>query len=503
MRDLIIHQSHSMCAKQYFPRFYMLMFVLLVWSSTAIGQNQNPPEEQFQKRILAQGLKDPWSVVYGPDHHLWITESKGYKVLRFNPADGHTDTVANLNGERHFPRYDYLPPDLQEGKPWPQGGLMGMALHPELLKGQPYVFLAFVHQYEGMTREGNGRDPEDHGFHFKTKIVRYTYHFDDKALINPLVICDTIPGSNDHNGGRLLISELDGKPYLFYSVGDMGAGQYDNAARPNHAQNPHFYEGKILRFNAEPGKDGSWIPEDNPFGNKNAVWSLGHRNPQGLSVMHINGEEVLYSSEHGPFSDDEINIIKKGVNYGHPLVIGYADGNYNGLSAAATAADSLPGPWNTTYPLIADEQQNSRNLNAYQDPIWSFYPTDHRVLKQVAEKLRSGAKESPEWESIAPSGIAAYDSDAIPFWKHSLLVTSLKQGCLYRLKLNAAGNKVLDIAEYFKGRARYRDVAVSADGKKIYLITDLSTVTSGPTADNPESTELKGALIEYSYVNKR
>lgn len=184
-------------------------------------------------------------------------------------------------------------------------------------------------------------------------------------------------------------------------------------------------------------------------------------------------------------------------------MIGYADGNYDGLSAAATSEDSLPGPWNTSYPLIVNERDNSRNLKDYRDPLWSFNPTDNRILEQVAEKLRSGARESPEWESIAPSGIASYESGAIPFWKNSLLVTSLKQGRLFRVKLNATGNKVLEVEAHFKGRARYRDVAVSADGRKIYLITDLSTVTSGPTADNPESTDEKGALIEYSYIEKR
>jgi PQQ-dependent dehydrogenase (s-GDH family) len=482
------------------PRLNLLTLILLVWNHSGFSQSQKAPKEKFEKKIIAQGLKDPWSIDYGPDNHLWITESKGYKLLRVNPADGHIDTIADLNVERKFPRYDNLPDSLQEGKPWPQGGLMGLALHPDLMKDKSYIYLAFVYEFEGSTREGNGHHPVDHGFHFKTKIVRYTYHLGNKTLINPRIICDSIPGSNDHNGGRLLISKVKGVDYLFYTVGDMGAGQYDNAARINHAQDPLFYEGKILRFKTDPGKEGNWIPEDNPFGNKNAVWSLGHRNPQGLTAMKVKGEEIIYSSEHGPFSDDEINIIKKGGNYGHPLVIGYVDGNYDGLSAAATSADSLPGPWNTTYPLIVNEQENSRKLNAYQDPLWSFYPTGNQTLKQVAEMLRSDVKESPEWESIAPSGIASYNSESIHSWEHSMLVTSLKQGCLFRLMLNAEGNKVLDIKEYFKGNARYRDVTVSSDGKKIYLITDISTITSGPTEDNPESTNEKGAIIEYTYM---
>jgi PQQ-dependent dehydrogenase (s-GDH family) len=490
----------SMLLKRCIPSSYLLTLVLLVWNSTGFSQNINEPTEKFEKKILAKGLKDPWSVIYGPDNHLWITESKGYKILRVNPADGRIDTVADLNVERNFPRYDNLPDSLQEGKPWPQGGLMGMALHPDLLKDNPYVYVAFVYDYEGKEREGDGRNPQDQGFHFKTKVVRYTYLPSGNTLADPQIICDSIPGSNDHNGGRLYIAKTGGEEFLFYSVGDMGAGQYSNAARTNHAQGVDFYEGKVLRFRTEPLNDNNWIPKDNPFGPGNAVWSLGHRNPQGLTSLSLNGEEILFSSEHGPFSDDEINIIKKGVNYGHPLIIGYADGNYDGLSAAATDADSLPGHWNTTYPLIKSEVENAQKLSPYQDPLWSFNPTANALLKPIAEQLRQGAKESPEWESIAPSGMTSYAHGAIPSWENSLLITSLKNGSLIRLQLDKQGTKVLERKDYFKGNSRYRDVAVSSDGKKIYLITDLSTITSGPTEDNPESTDDRGALIEYSFV---
>lgn len=160
----------------------------------------------------------------------------------------------------------------------------------------------------------------------------------------------------------------------------------------------------------------------------------------------------------------------------------------------------MPGPWNTTYPLITDETENARKLSSYQDPLWSFNPTEKATLRSIAEQLRQGGKESPEWESIAPSGIAVYQHHAIPSWNPSLLITSLKQGSLIRLKLNEEGDKVIGRTDYFKGNARYRDVEVSPDGRKIYLITDLSTVTSGPTEENPESTEIKGAVIKYTFV---
>src|SRR5690606_16793916 len=132
----------------------------------------------------------------------------------------------------------------------------------------------------------------------------------------------------------------------------------------------------------------------------------------------------------------EINVIQRGSNYGHPLVIGYADGNYDGLSAAATDADNLPGPWNTTYPLIISEKENAQNLSGYQDPLWCFNPTVNSTLRKVASQLSQGGAESPEWESIAPSAISVYNHGAIASWKNSLLITSLKQGSLVRLMLN-------------------------------------------------------------------
>src|SRR5690606_25863960 len=152
------------------------------------------------------------------------------------------------------------------------------------------------------------------------------------------------------------------------------------------------------------------------------------------------------------------------------------------------------------YPLIISEKDNAQKLSAYQEPLWSFNPTTNATLKKIAEQSRRGGKENPEWESIAPSGISIYQHSSIPSWNNSVLITSLKQGSLIRLKLDEEGKEVLERTDYFKGNARYRDVVVSPDGKKIYLITDLSTLTSGPTEQNPESTDDRGAVIEYSFV---
>lgn len=488
----------------FFKRFPLYQVLSFVFIPATIAFAQEAGSEKFEKRVIAKGTSDPWEIVYGPDQHLWVNESKDYRVLRIDPGTGKKDVLLDLSKEKTFPNYDKVDDSKDGGKPAPQGGLMGMALHPDLLKGKPFVYLAFVYDFEGKDRPGDGHDPKDHGFHFKTKVVRYVYDPQNQKLSDPQIVCDKISGSNDHNGGRLLISTDNKKDYLFYSVGDMGAGQFKNAARTNHAQDLNVFEGKILRFNTEPDRDtnheDAWIPNDNPFNGKtqNAVWSLGHRNPQGLTTMLVNGKEVIYSSEHGAFSDDEINVIKRGRNYGHPLIMGYADGNYNGLAAGVTDIDSLPGEWNSTYPFVKSEQENAKKVKNFNPPIKSFFPTSNKELLAYADTIRSG-KKSPEWKAIAPSGIAAYTSNAIPGWKGSLLITSLKNGKIIRLKLNADGTEVSEEKEYFENKVRYRDVAVSPDGFKLYVVTDKSAVTSGPSKENPEELADQGAIIEFTY----
>jgi PQQ-dependent dehydrogenase (s-GDH family) len=493
------------------PYTLFYIFSLMVLFNQATSQTvMGPLGEEFSMRIVAKQLSDPWEVTYGPDQYLWVTEAKGYRVLRINPEDESKTVLLDLNEARLFPRYDKIPDEKDGGKPWPQGGLMGMALHPQLLEGKPYVFLAYIFDYDGIKKEGKGVAKEQGGHFFKTKIVRYEYEVASQKLKNPVILCDTIPGSNDHNGGRLVIASVNNKPYLFYTVGDMGAGQFDNGNRKNNAQTPDRYEGKILRFNVEPdndhGKYDQWIPQDNPFNGKheNAVWTIGNRNPQGLAYANIGGVRKLYSSEHGPFSDDEINIIEGGKNYGHPLVIGLDDNNYNGLAAAASEHDSLPGPWNTTYPLIVNEKANAAKIGSasYRNPIKTLYPNSNDFLLGILAEIKEGASETPSWPSEAPSSIDVYTSSSIPGWKNSLLIPTLKGGKIMRLKLNEAGDKIVgDTVIYFKSKSRrYRDLAIAPNGLKFYVAVDSSAVTSGPSEEDPQKTSYRGAIIEFSYV---
>lgn len=490
--------------------FSFLWMLLTGYFSPAKAQViTGPLGERFRIRLVADQLSDPWELSFGPDQYLWVTEAKGYRVWRINPITGVKTLLLDINNARDFPRYDQVPDSIDHGKPWPQGGLMGMALHPLLLKGKPYVYLAYLYHFAGNNSPGNGCAENSGGCFFTTRLVRYTYDSNKQKLVNPVSLCDTIPGSSDHNAGRLLIAPVNNNYYLFYTVGDMGAGQFDNAGRPNHAQNIDSYEGKVLRFCTEPDADtsqyDSWIPNDNPFNSQthqSAVWSYGHRNTQGLAYAFIGGMGRIYAAEHGPFSDDEINLIEKGKNYGHPLVIGYNDGNYDHLAAGVTSEAYLPGPWHTSYPLINSEAANAKAIGAdYRDPIKSLYPNSNAFLNQVMTRIKNNDPQKPGWPSEAPSSVEVYTSTAIPAWKNSLLITTLKGGKLIRLQLNETGDRIAsDTINYFKGRLRYRDLAVSADGYKLYLALDSTIISSGPSNAQPMETAKRGSIVEMTYI---
>ncbi|WP_256003917.1 PQQ-dependent sugar dehydrogenase [Pedobacter deserti] len=469
-------------------RYLSIVFLLLLLVGYVRPALDAPEQDvSFSERVVISGLSDPWEIVMGPDNYVWATEAKAYRVIRVHVASGNKQVVLDLSGARQFKKGENLP--------WPQGGLMGMALHPEMGSGTPYVYLAYAYKH----LQGN---------RFLVRLARYQYNSRSQMLEQGQTICDSIPASNDHNGGRLAIAREKGLPYLFYSVGDMGSGQFKNGGAPNYAQNVSSYEGKILRYHLEPSAQSSgedaWIPSDNPFNGqrRSAVWTVGHRNPQGLAAANIEGTDMLYASEHGPYSDDEINLIQRGANYGHPLVIGYADGNYSGLAASVSSNQDYPGPWHTSYPLIGTEQDNARKIgSSYRDPVKSFYPVPADTLKPLFKKINSGGKS--DWLAWAPAGIEVYDKDVIPGWKRSLLIATLKGGTLLRLKLNDEGKIAgQQVFEYQKGRQRYRDVTVSAAGEKIYLATDSASVTSGPSAENPKSVACRGCIIELTYQSR-
>jgi len=184
-----------------------------------------------------------------------------------------------------------------------------------------------------------------------------------------------------------------------------------DAGDGNLAQNDNSLAGKILRINL----DGS-IPADNPSPTSK-IWTKGHRNPQGIVVA--NGK--MYETEHGPNNDDEVNIIEKGRNYGWPNVEGYCFNN--------------------------PSEQTFCNTNNVKEPISAWTPT------------------------IAVSGAVFYDSNLIPQWKNSLLVSILKDQMIMQLKLNPSGDYVIERRMYYVSQfGRLRDFCISPAGK-VYVAT--------------------------------
>src|SRR6478672_4110890 len=233
-----------------------LMPLCMALSLAAAGQ-----DEPFAKRTVVTGLNSPWEVTYGPHDSLWVTENFSYLVKRINISNGSSTTLLNLSASKNFAPND--------GGRWPQGGLMGLALYPDLFdsdpairNARPWVFLAYVYDRpSGQVCSTNPNSSNPCNFH--TRIVRYEYK--GNALVNPVIILDNMPGSNDHNSGRLAIGP-DRK--LYYTIGDLGAGQFNNASRTNNAQTLDVLEGKVLRLNTETDGDtgvDAWVPDDNPF----------------------------------------------------------------------------------------------------------------------------------------------------------------------------------------------------------------------------------------------
>lgn len=271
-------------------KIYILALCLLFFYSSYA---QDPPV-----RTVATDLDTVWEIVYGPDNFLWVTERFG-RISRINPQTGEKFTLITIQ-EVH-----------EEG----ESGLLGMTLHPNFQQN-PFVYVYYT--YRPLTN-------------IIGKVVRYTYNGTTLSL--PFTLLDNIPGASIHNGARLAISK-DLK--LFITTGDA-----NNTTLP---QNDNSLAGKVLRINL----DGT-IPLDNPIPG-NRMWTKGHRNPQGLVIAEINGQEVIYISEHGPSTDDEINIIEKGRNYGWPTVNGFCD---QPSEMAFCAANNVKEPLVAYTPTLA------------------------------------------------------------------------------------------------------------------------------------------------------
>lgn len=435
----------------------------------------------FRFRVVTTGLEAPWEVAVGADRRLWITERVGKRVVRVDPETGTRTTALSL------------PSAVRAGG---QDGLLGLALNPGLGtgSGRDFVYLAYTYDADA----GRRVVP-------RIRIARYTLDSRTQTLTTPVVVLENLPASDDHNGGRLAYGPDD---KLYYTIGDQGHNQYDNACAPNHAQRLptarevaaadwSAYHGKILRLNL----DGS-IPADNPLlsGARSHVFSYGHRNPQGVT-FGANGQ--VYASEHGPKSDDELNLIESGKNYGWPHVAGYQDDRaykYANWSEAEDCTDLEFSDY-VIPPTVPQEREASFRHPDFRPPLLTLYTVDdgHVFLDPACP----GEMDYVCWPTIAPSSIDLYlgGEQGVPGWGRSLLLTSLKFGSVYRVGLNARGDGVLDQGSpLFRTVNRYRDLAVAPDQRTFYVVTDSEGDTSGPTRRATQQLEHRGALLEFRYM---
>jgi len=350
----------------------LLFFVLFQFQAKTqvmIGQTE------VDTTTIASGLDIPWEILWGPDDFIWVTERYG-RVSRIHPETGDQLIILDIT--------DIVHQDAESG-------LLGMVIHPDF-ETLPIVYLAYTYLSGSSIIE---------------RIVSYDYI--GGQLVNESILLDNIPGNTNHDGCRLIISP-DLK--LFITTGDT----WNQAL----AQDINNLAGKVLRINL----DGS-IPTDNPWPG-NPVYSIGHRNAQGL---FFGPTGILYSSEHGPSSDDEFNIIEAGRNYGWPDVMGYCN---------------------------TPDEITFCNTNNVVEPLLAWTPT------------------------IATSDIVYYDHPAIPEWQGRILLTTLKNKRLYVLELDETGTSIDSEEQFFEDWwGRLRDICIGPNGE-IYLANNYSNWSGNP-----------------------
>lgn len=369
-------------------RFLLILILCICGPLVYSQQTYTLDSTVLTSRVVKGSLDIPWEITWGPDDHIWATERFG-RVSRINPSTGAHDVILDISSDVYMQS---------------ETGMLGMVLHPDF-ENSPEVFIVYTYL--------SGSD-------IKVRLVKFNYN--GTNLIASDTLINNIKGFTTHVGSRLIILP---DTTLLMTTGDA----QDRPA----SQDTNALTGKILRINL----DGS-IPKDNPIPGS-YVYSLGHRNAQGLCLAP-NG--MLYSSEHGPRNDDELNLIAMKGNYGWPSVMGYCDSPPEDAFCAAN---------NVVEPLVA----------------WT--PT------------------------IAPSDIIWYSHKSIPEFKDKLFLTLLKDKSLIVFGFNGVGDSLISEDKYFKDEfGRLRDVCISPSGK-IYL------ATSGETWSNTDP--FTHSIIELSNEN--
>lgn len=319
---------------------------------------------------IATGFESPWGFAQLPNGNFLITDRVGVLYL--------------VDSKRNKTIINNAPNVLAEG----QGGLLDIELHPKYAENG-WVYLS----YSKFKEENNEKLTT-------TAIVRGKIKNNELTEVQEIFEASPYTKTKHHFGSRI---KFDKKGYLYVTVGERGMEK----EFPQSTENDN---GKVHRLH----DDGS-IPKDNPFVGKGksreSIYSYGHRNPQGLALNPLTDE--IWENEHGPRGGDEINLIRKGANYGWP-VISYGI-NYDG--------------------------------------------------KPITDISKKEGMEQPETyftPSIAPSGMTFVNSDKYSAWKNSILIGSLRFNYLDRSIMK--DNKITGHEKLLLNIGRMRNVEMGTDG---------------------------------------
>jgi len=332
-------------------------------------------------RVLARGLDHPWSMAWLPDGSVLVTEKNSGTIRRIKDDIVLDDVVQGTPAGALVGRYT---------------GLLDIATHPDFAN-QPYIYLSYNKSLPGDTQA--------------IAVARGRWD-----------------GSNIQGTEDIFVGEegtTNGVRLLFGPDNMLYVGVYVTTDSPEPNFHTDIQKGKILRLTPE-GK----IPQDNPFVGREGylpeIFSYGHRTPTGLTLNKQTGE--IWETEMGPNGGDEVNRVRRGGNFGWPLV---------------SLGRSYGGAWQS------DKFQMEGTIN----PVAFWMP------------------------GISPSSLVFYDGDEFPQWKGDLFISGMQvgqipgTGQLQRIKFNADGDEIRRESLLGDLRQRIRDVKMGPDGR-LYLLTD-------------------------------
>ena len=348
------------------PILLSLIFIMFAFNASA--------QNEYQLQKVASGFDLPWGLQFIDDNNLLVTQ-RGGAIKKLDLLSGeivHIDNIENL---------------ATSG----QGGLMDIAQ-------SPIDKTVFYFTYSKKTAQGA-----------VTALAMAKIINNRLSQWQELLSSHSATTTSRHFGSRIA---FDNKGYLFFSIGDRGVR--------DNAQNTANHAGSILRLNL----DGS-IPSDNPFVSNSEVldeiWSFGHRNPQGIFFNQQSNQ--LWAIEHGPRGGDEINLIKKGANYGWPITS-------HGKEYSS--------------PLSVGEAKHKIGI---ESPIKVYVP------------------------SIAPSSLVIYHGKSLPQWNGKFLAGALKLTHINIITINDNNQAVSELRILEELNLRIRDIEINSQGI-IYFCSD-------------------------------